>query len=53
MGKIIVIEGLDASGKDTQSRLLQEKLQSEGFETYKLDLPYKNVSWWRIRGQAF
>ena len=42
MGKIIVIEGLDASGKDTQSRLLQEKLQSEGLETYKLDLPYYN-----------
>jgi len=42
MGKIIVIEGLDASGKDTQSRLLQERLQSEGYETYKLDLPYYN-----------
>ena len=42
MGKIIVIEGLDASGKDTQSRLLQERLQSEGYETYKLALPYYN-----------
>ena len=42
MGKIIVIEGLDASGKDTQSRLLQERLKSEGYETYKLDLPYYN-----------
>ena len=40
MGKIIVIEGLDASGKDTQSRLLQERLNKEGYETYKLDLPY-------------
>ena len=42
MGKIIVIEGLDASGKDTQSRLLQERLNKEGYETYKLDLPYYN-----------
>lgn len=42
MGKIIVIEGLDASGKDTQSRLLQERLNREGYETYKLDLPYYN-----------
>lgn len=42
MGKIIVIEGLDASGKDTQSRLLQERLNAEGYETYKLDLPYYN-----------
>lgn len=42
MGKIVVIEGLDASGKDTQSKLLQERLQKEGFETYKLDLPFYN-----------
>lgn len=40
MGKIVVIEGLDASGKDTQSKLLQERLQNEGYETFKLDLPY-------------
>lgn len=40
MGKIIVIEGLDASGKDTQSKLLQQRLEKEGFSTYKLDLPY-------------
>ncbi len=40
MGKIIVIEGLDASGKDTQSMLLKDRLKKEGYETYKLDLPY-------------
>lgn len=40
MGKIVVIEGLDASGKDTQSKLLQERLENEGYETFKLDLPY-------------
>ena len=34
MGKIIVIEGLDASGKDTQSRLLQERLNKEGYEEF-------------------
>ncbi len=42
MGRIIVIEGLDASGKDTQSRMLKERLEKEGYETYKLDLPYYN-----------
>lgn len=40
MGKIVVIEGLDASGKDTQSKFLQERLENEGYETFKLDLPY-------------
>ncbi len=40
MGKMIVIEGLDGSGKSTQANLLKEYLNSKGIETYTLDLPY-------------
>lgn len=40
MGKIIVIEGLDGSGKSTQANLLKEYFNSQGKETYTLDLPY-------------
>lgn len=40
MGKMVVIEGLDGSGKSTQAKLLEEYLNSKGYETYTLDLPY-------------
>jgi len=33
-GKLIVIEGLDGSGKSTQSQILQKKLNSLGKKTY-------------------
>lgn len=42
MGKMIVIEGLDGSGKSTQANLLKEYLNSKGIETYTLDLPFYN-----------
>ncbi len=42
MGKMIVIEGLDGSGKSTQAELLKKWLNSKGYETYTLDLPYYN-----------
>lgn len=42
MGKMIVIEGLDGSGKSTQAELLKEWLNAEGYNTYTLDLPYYN-----------
>ena len=29
MGKIIVIEGTDCSGKETQSKLLEERLKKQ------------------------
>lgn len=44
MGKIIVIEGLDASGKATQARQLEQYLNGKGKETYTLDLPYYSDS---------
>lgn len=42
MGKIIVIEGLDGSGKATQAELLNNYLRNHNAETYVLDLPFYN-----------
>lgn len=38
-GKLIVFEGLDKSGKETQSKLLVEHLRSKGFEAVYADEP--------------
>lgn len=39
MGKLIVIEGLDGSGKSTQLALLRERLEKEGFSVCQIKLP--------------
>lgn len=39
-GKLIVIEGTDCSGKETQSNLLVENLNKQGFKTEKFCFPY-------------
>lgn len=45
MAKLIVIEGLDGSGKATQARLLGERLEGMGKEVRKLTFPdYDNPS---------
>ena len=36
MGKLIVIEGTDGSGKSTQFRLLTRRVEAEGREFQKL-----------------
>ena len=38
-GKLIVIEGLDGSGKSTQEKLLEEKLKKENFNVNYIKLP--------------
>lgn len=39
MGKLIVLEGTDGSGKATQAKLLCERLRREGRDCRKLDFP--------------
>lgn len=39
MGKLIVIEGLDGSGKSTQLALLRERLENEGISVRQIKLP--------------
>ncbi len=40
MGRMVVIEGLDGSGKATQAQLLSDYLKEKGFDIYNLDLPF-------------
>lgn len=40
MGKMIVIDGLDGSGKATQAEILKNYLASRGCDIYTLDLPF-------------
>lgn len=39
MGKLIVIDGTDGSGKETQSKLLCEKLSNEGYNCRRISFP--------------
>ena len=39
MGKMIVIEGLDGSGKGTQAALLLSRLKESGKDAFPIDLP--------------
>ena len=38
-GKLIVIEGTDCSGKETQSKLLVERLEKEGKKVVRVSFP--------------
>ncbi len=44
MGRMVVIEGLDGSGKATQAELLSAYLIEKGFSVYNLDLPFYSDS---------
>ncbi len=39
MGKMVVIEGLDASGKGTQSEILKARLEKNGHRAFGISLP--------------
>ncbi len=39
MGRLIVIEGLDGSGKGTQAALLLKRLRESGKDVFEIDLP--------------
>lgn len=42
MGKLIVIEGVDGSGKETQSDILYKKLKDKGVNVVKISFPNYN-----------
>ena len=52
-GKIIVVEGTDCSGKETQSKLLEERLNSIGKKCVRFDFPNYESSTGRIIGGAY
>ena len=52
-GKLIVIEGTDCSGKDTQSNLLVKELNLKGINSIKLSFPMYDTPTGRIIGEAF
>lgn len=52
-GKIITIEGTDCSGKETQSKLLYERLVNEGIDTYRTSFPMYDTPTGRIVGGCY
>ena len=49
-GKLIVIEGTDCSGKETQSKLLVERLKKEGKKVVRVSFPMYDTPTGRIVG---
>ena len=52
-GKIIVIEGTDCSGKETQTKLLEKKLNKDGKKCIRFDFPMYDTPTGKIIGGAF
>ena len=52
-GKLIVIEGTDCSGKETQSNLLVKELNLKGINSIRLSFPMYETPTGRIIGECF
>lgn len=52
-GKLIVIEGTDCSGKETQSKLLEEKLNNMGKKCLRLSFPVYDSPTGKIVGGSY
>ena len=52
-GKLIVIEGTDCSGKETQTRLLMEKFKKEGIKVERLSFPMYDTPTGKIIGACY
>lgn len=52
MGKLIVLEGTDCSGKDTQSKLIVKKLNDMGYKAINLSFPMYDSPTGKIIGGA-
>ena len=53
MSKLIVIEGTDCSGKQTQSELLEKKLIEKGYKCVRLDFPRYDTPTGKIVGGPY
>lgn len=53
VGKIIVIEGTDCSGKETQSRLLEKRLTEQGKKCIRLGFPMYDTPTGKVVGGAY
>ena len=51
--KIIVIEGTDCSGKETQSKLIEEKLKKEGKKVLRISFPAYDTPTGKIIGGPY
>ena len=52
-GKLIVIEGTDCSGKETQSKLLEDKLNKLGYKVYRMGFPKYETPTGKIVGGCY
>ena len=52
-GKIIVVEGTDCSGKETQSKLLEERLKEKGKKCVKFNFPMYDTPTGQIVGGSY
>ena len=53
IGKFIVIDGIDGSGKKTQTKLLIERLKREGLKVKTIDFPqYENNFFGKFIGEC-
>ena len=52
-GKIIVIEGTDCSGKETQSKLLEKRLKKEGKKCIRFGFPMYDTPTGKIVGGSY
>ena len=52
-GKIIVIEGTDCSGKETQTKKLEERLKEKGIKCIRFDFPMYNTPTGKIVGGCY
>ncbi|VVB80408.1 Thymidylate kinase [uncultured archaeon] len=52
-GRLIVVEGTDCSGKETQTKLLYERLRAENFPVASMSFPRYETSTGKIVGECY
>ena len=52
-GKLIVIEGTDCSGKETQTNILMDRLKKEGYPVVKFSFPMYDTPTGKIVGGPY